>query len=163
MESNLEGPTKKVVITGLPNALVTTTKTLALFYCRSGCSQSNIMSGLASLGLTGKDLNWDKGWKPQARPVFTAHHETLILIAESDLANGRRFSAADKACYKDALFRRAMSWVTRHKILYGILSCVLQAASLFCSLLLCAQEMKTVNAFLLSQKVPPIPDLIARQ
>tara|TARA_R110001592_G_scaffold176496_3_gene416053 strand:+ start:1084 stop:1467 length:384 start_codon:yes stop_codon:yes gene_type:complete len=92
-----------------PSLLITEDDSRALFYCRSGCSQPEIMSGLASLGLTGKDLNWDKGWKPQARPVFTAHHETLILIAESDLANGRRFSAADKACYKDALFRRAMS------------------------------------------------------
>jgi hypothetical protein len=92
-----------------PSLLITEDDSRALFYCRSGCSQSEIMSGLASLGLTGKDLNWDKGWKPQAKPVFTAHHETLILIAEADLANGRRFSAADKACYKDALFRRAMS------------------------------------------------------
>lgn len=92
-----------------PSLLITEDDSRALFYCRSGCAQSEIMSGLASLGLIGKDLNWDKGWKPQAKPVFTHYHETLIVIAEADLANGRRFSAADKACYKDALFRRAMS------------------------------------------------------
>tara|TARA_R110001599_G_scaffold210861_1_gene408192 strand:+ start:145 stop:528 length:384 start_codon:yes stop_codon:yes gene_type:complete len=92
-----------------PSLLITEDASRALFYCRSGCSQSEIMSGLASLGLTGKDLNWDKGWKPQAKPVFTLHHETLILIAEADIARGRRFTNEDKACYKDALLRRAMS------------------------------------------------------
>jgi len=65
------------------------------------------MSGLASLGLTGKDLNWDRGWKPKARPVFTDYHELLILIGEADIAKGRRLTAEDKRLYKDALHRRA--------------------------------------------------------
>ena len=90
-----------------PSLLITEDTDRALFYCRSGCSQSEIMSGLASLGLTGKDLNWDRGWKPKARPVFSDYHELLILIGEADIAKGRRLTAEDKRLYKDALQRRA--------------------------------------------------------
>ena len=90
-----------------PSLLITEDSDRALFYCRSGCSQSEIMAGLASFGLTGKDLNWDRGWKPKAKPVFSDYHELLILIGEADIAKGRRLTAEDKRLYKDALQRRA--------------------------------------------------------
>ena len=92
-----------------PKLLITEDTDRALFYCRSGCSQTEIMQALAGLGLTGKDLNWDRDWNPKQKPVFTDYHELMILIGEADIAKGKRLSAADKAGYKDALLRRALS------------------------------------------------------
>lgn len=92
-----------------PSLLITEDTGRALFYCRSGCDQASIINALKAAGLTSRDLNWDPDWKPKARPVFTDYHEFLILIAESDMAKGKRLSIRDKALYKDAKMRRALA------------------------------------------------------
>ena len=91
-----------------PSLLITEDPTRALFYCRSGCSQPEIMSALEGLGLKGKDLNWDTGYKPRAKPAFDDYHRFFIAIYQADRAKGNRPSKSDQKIYKDCLARRAM-------------------------------------------------------
>lgn len=91
-----------------PSLLITEADNMALFYCRSGCDQSSIMAALQGLGLTPKDLHWDKDWKPKAKPVFDTYHQALVMIGQNDLKAGKRLIPSDKAAYKDAKLRELM-------------------------------------------------------
>lgn len=92
-----------------PSLLITESDNRALFYCRSGCSQDQIMAALSSMGLTGKDLNWDRDWKPRKVPEYDDFHRFFIAIYQADRAKGKPISEDDRRLYKECQARRALN------------------------------------------------------
>jgi|TARA_B100000131_G_C17972847_1_gene555167 hypothetical protein len=92
---------------GDPSLLITEDPDRALFYCRSGCQQKEILDALYALGLKGSDLNWRSDFKPEKKPEFGDFHKMFIAIVEADIARGNKLCDRDRAIYKDCLQRRA--------------------------------------------------------
>ena len=92
---------------GDPSLLITDDNERALFYCRSGCQQQEILNALGSLGLKGSDLNWRTDFKPEAKPAYDDFHRMFIAIVEADISRGNKLNDRDRAIYKDCLQRRA--------------------------------------------------------
>ena len=54
------------------------------------------------MGLTGKDLNWDRDWKPRKVPEYDDFHRFFIAIYQADGAKGKPISEDDRRLYKSA-------------------------------------------------------------
>lgn len=94
---------------GDPSLLITEDSDRALFYCRSGCNQDQILNVLSAMGLKGSDLNWGNDFKPKPKPAYDDFHQAFIMIAEAEISRGTKLNDKDRAMYKDCIQRRAQS------------------------------------------------------
>ncbi len=74
-----------------------------LIFCRALCHFDEI---IGAAGLQKGDV-YKEGAERKPKPQFDTYHQALILIAESDMAKGKRLNSKDRALYRDAIRRRS--------------------------------------------------------